>query len=378
MAIAPTVEKIGDSALTDSIIDRSITELQDNILETLQPYALAECSSLRKCVFGEVTEVLNDCFSGCEALETLDFYATVEFDASALQSLPSLKTLILRSNTMCDASSSAVLSYTPIAEGTGYIYVPAALVESYRDDFVWGEFANQIRAIEDYPLVSDKYSWEAVQWSMDNGTYATDYAIGDCVPIDLGSEGIINMQVAAFDADDLADGSGKAKISWVAKELLATVHQMNPILSPTPYQEGTGCIGGWEKCTMRTYLNDTIKPLLPASARSCMVAVAKAHRAYDTTVTAFTQNTTDELFLASDVEVQPGGIYAGLFPDNASRIKYLAGNATGARAWWLRSGSSIATNGNAFDAVNVRGSIDLGGAVYEHGVCLGFCTGKAT
>lgn len=150
MAIKPTVDKIGDSALTDSIIDRSITEFQDEVMMTLQPYALASCSSLKKGVFGGVTEVLNDCFSGDEALATLDFHAPVEFDASALQGLSGLKTLILRSNTMCDASSGALLSYTPIDEGTGYIYVPAALVDSYKSDFIWSSYADQIRAIEDY------------------------------------------------------------------------------------------------------------------------------------------------------------------------------------------------------------------------------------
>lgn len=151
MAFTPTVEKIGDAALTDSIINRSITELKDNVVTTLQPYALAACSSLKKCVFGELSEVLNYSFAGDEALDTLDIHSFVEFDASALQGLSGLKTLILRSNTMCDASSSAVLSYTPIEEGTGYIYVPRILVDSYKHDFVWGSYADQIRAIEDYP-----------------------------------------------------------------------------------------------------------------------------------------------------------------------------------------------------------------------------------
>lgn len=179
MAIKPTVDKIGDSALTDSIIDRSITELQDEVMMTLQPYALASCSSLKKGVFGGVTEVLNDCFSECEELETLDFYAPVEFDASALQGLPNLKTLILRSNTMCDASSGALLSYTPIGEGTGYIYVPAALVDSYKHDFIWGSYADQIRAIEDYPgVLSDAGKvWETATTSYTGGV-AVSYGNG--------------------------------------------------------------------------------------------------------------------------------------------------------------------------------------------------------
>lgn len=37
------------------------------------------------------------------------------------------------------------------------------------------------------------------------------------------------MQIAGFDVDDLADGSGKAPISFIGKELLATSHNMNGI-----------------------------------------------------------------------------------------------------------------------------------------------------
>lgn len=80
------------------------------------------------------------------------------------------------------------------------------------------------------PLFDYDAAWEAVFASIDAGTYATDYAIGDTVPLDLGSEGVVNMQIAAFDADDKADGSGKAPISWISKELLATSHRMNPKL----------------------------------------------------------------------------------------------------------------------------------------------------
>lgn len=75
---------------------------------------------------------------------------------------------------------------------------------------------------------ADKYTWDAVLASIDAGTYATDYAIGDTVPLDLGSEGLINMQIIAFDADDLADGSGKAPITWLSKEILNTDKRMNP------------------------------------------------------------------------------------------------------------------------------------------------------
>ena len=37
---------------------------------------------------------------------------------------------------------------------TGYIYVPRALVNSYKAATNWSTFASQIRAIEDYPDIT--------------------------------------------------------------------------------------------------------------------------------------------------------------------------------------------------------------------------------
>jgi hypothetical protein len=148
----------------------------------------------------------------------------------------------------------------------------------------------------------DKYSWEGVFASIDAGTYATDYAIGDMIPLDLGSEGLINMEIVAFDADNLADGSGKAPITWAAKELLKTSHRMNPKLVTNDdgtYQEGTGGIGGWEKSELRAYLNDTIKPMIPENVRSAIKDVEKSQNAYNVSGGSFTQTTIDDLWIPS-------------------------------------------------------------------------------
>ena len=40
----------------------------------------------------------------------------------------------------------------PIASGAGYIYVPAALVDSYKVATNWSTYAAQFRALEDYTV----------------------------------------------------------------------------------------------------------------------------------------------------------------------------------------------------------------------------------
>ena len=221
--------------------------------------------------------------------------------------------------------------------------------------------------------VVDKYTWDAVFASIDNGTYATEYAIGDMVPLDLGDEGLINMQIAAFDTDDLADGSGKAPITWIANELLATNHRMNPKLVTNDdgtYQEGTGAIGGWENCEMRAYLKETIKPMIPINVRN-NITVIKKTQIFNTTRhpwDAQQQITEEDVWIPSSDEF--GEVYTSLFPDKASRVKTLSGSST-QYSYFTRD----STTSNTFTIISTSGDYDTSGAPQNRsGVCLCFCT----
>ena len=90
----------------------------------------------------------------------------------------------------------------------------------------------EVKEIED--------SWDEIITACNDGTYATKYKIGNYKPLDLGSEGIVNMQIAGKDVDELADGSGMAKLTWISKELLNTSHRWNPNLIQIGYKETTG------------------------------------------------------------------------------------------------------------------------------------------
>lgn len=87
----------------------------------------------------------------------------------------------------------------------------------------------EVKEIED--------SWDEIIAACNDGTYATKYKIGNYKPLDLGSEGIVNMQIAGKDVDELADGSGFAKLSWISKETLKTPHRFNPSTKATYVKE---------------------------------------------------------------------------------------------------------------------------------------------
>lgn len=328
--------------------------------------------------------------------------------------------------------------------------------------------------INGYERIED--SWEDIIIACEDGTYKEKYSVGMYKRLDLGSEGSINMQIAAIDAEPLADDSGTAKISWVSYELLPFYHRMNPALTyihnftwgtdkafivsstentikivsknlelndtevfkmaftplvdctvtrsvtiadseisyqgtasvdgisneiisdltctantktestisvtqtiaPTgssyestedfpsccrtylytfsanfteifgedysfdtafeitnpettvitdctySYKEGTGAIGGWEKSEMRSYLKDTVKPLVPEAVRNKIVEVTKTQYGYNTEGSLVQMTSTDDIWIPDYYEIDQykTGIYRMLFSTGASREKY--------------------------------------------------------
>ena len=93
----------------------------------------------------------NGSFMSCSNLEKIDFDVLEEMQDADFYQCSALTAVIIRSPVVCTMSDSNAFKLTPIESGTGYIYVPAALVDSYKAATNWSVYAGQIRAIEDYP-----------------------------------------------------------------------------------------------------------------------------------------------------------------------------------------------------------------------------------
>ena len=223
----------------------------------------------------------------------------------------------------------------------------------------------------------EEMTWDDVIAATKNGKYK-NFEIGAMKELDLGSEGIVHMQIVGIDVDDLADGSGKAPLTFISKELLNTSHRMNPAKTPSsaPYDESTGSIGGWEKCEMRTYLKTSIKPLIPENVRNAIVNVTKFSDIYDTSGTKVLNSvTTDDAWIPSASEIfggtsfeTLGHVYSDAFTDANSRKKFKV-EASSANRWWLRSASGSSN----FYYVISSGNIGTNVANGPYGVALGFC-----
>lgn len=127
-----------------SISCPNITEINQN--------GFTDCSALTEVEFPNVTKIGTQTFQDCEGLVKADFGSVTYFSSAIFRRANNLETLIIRTTSqVASAASTTVVVNTKIASGTGYIYVPAALLEQYKVATNWVTYADQFRAIEDYP-----------------------------------------------------------------------------------------------------------------------------------------------------------------------------------------------------------------------------------
>lgn len=271
--------------------------------------------------------------------------------------------------------SATYTGATPVDETNGYEFEgwSPSPTNNTGNTSCYAQFASPYQ----YAEIED--TWAQIFAAIDNGTYKTKYRIGNYKPLDLGSEGIINMQIVAMDADAKADGTGTAPITWIGEKLLATTRRMNPALAGDTGNRtiGTGTIGGWGESEMRSWLKSTIKPLIPSEVRSRIVEVSKATYIYNSDETT-TKNaiTTDDVWIPSYREIFGGtsieseGIYYSVVFNSAEMRKKMKVNGSSALFWWLRSASSTT---NVRNVAN-NGNINSTDARYTQSVVLCFCT----
>lgn len=105
--------------------------------------------------FPVVTSVGVQAFQNCTSLKKADFSVLTNINIWAFNVCRALEALIIRTNSVCTlAGTNAFANNSGIAAGTGYVYVPSALVDSYKSATNWSTYAGQIRAIEDYPDIT--------------------------------------------------------------------------------------------------------------------------------------------------------------------------------------------------------------------------------
>jgi hypothetical protein len=110
---------------------------------------------LTRCVFPAATRLDTEAFSQCIKLQYIDLPVATDIGMTAFYNDEDLDALILRNTeAVCGLYNTGVFYNTGISKGTGHIYVPRTMVDSYKAATNWSNFSSQIRAIEDYPEIT--------------------------------------------------------------------------------------------------------------------------------------------------------------------------------------------------------------------------------
>ena len=116
--------------------------------------AFSGCKALYKAVLPKVSLISNYFFYGCTSLAIVDLTSCNHIGGYwAWMGVAALKALVLRNTEIvATLSESHTFKDGHIGKGTGYIYVPKALIDAYKVATNWSTYAAQFRALEDYTV----------------------------------------------------------------------------------------------------------------------------------------------------------------------------------------------------------------------------------
>ena len=163
-------------------IENKITNFSNEELTAISDFGLAGKDNIQSLYIPNVVSVGGYAFDGCDAITEIHFEKHITFKSEKLPymalrgaknavkiefndgftilmsyvfyNMTNLKAVIIRGDNVSQLSNGNTFNDSAIAKGTGYIYVPAVLVDQYKAATNWVTIADQIRAIEDYPEIT--------------------------------------------------------------------------------------------------------------------------------------------------------------------------------------------------------------------------------
>lgn len=147
----PVCTEIGSSSFSRC---KGLMSIDLPLVVTIGKNSFEYCTGLVDVNMPKLTTINNYGYSlrGCVELKFVDLPVVTAISTGTFDGCYKLETLILRkSDAICTLGATTAFNNTPIKSGTGYIYVPAALIDTYKAATNWVTYAAQFRAIEDYP-----------------------------------------------------------------------------------------------------------------------------------------------------------------------------------------------------------------------------------
>lgn len=125
-----------------------ITSLSCENVTNVGGEGVRQCERLVEVYLPKCTNLSGYCFGLCSSLEKVELGAITSIKAYDFYNCPKLYRLIIRNtSSVCSLANVNAFTGSGIESGTGYIYVPDDLVNSYRSATNWSTYANQIRGL---------------------------------------------------------------------------------------------------------------------------------------------------------------------------------------------------------------------------------------
>lgn len=136
-----------------NLVDGSIKGAYTNDRVTsIGDSAFYGANALTSVCFPAATSIGNNAFYYCSSLVIADFPLVTTIGDNAFNNCKALTSLILRSNTTAVLSGTSTFANSNIHPKNGHIYVPSALIDSYKSATNWSTYASQFRALEEYTV----------------------------------------------------------------------------------------------------------------------------------------------------------------------------------------------------------------------------------
>ena len=118
------------------------------VCSSIGGYAFYQCTSLSQLSLPVCSSIGDYAFYFCGKLSQLSLPVCSSISGYAFVFCGKLSIITIGYSSVCSLGGSNVFNYTPIASGTGSIYVPASLVDAYKSATNWSYFSTQIFPIE--------------------------------------------------------------------------------------------------------------------------------------------------------------------------------------------------------------------------------------
>ena len=119
-----------------------------NVVETKDSVLLA-CTNATFINLPKVKILGQSAIGSCVRLEKIELPSCEQIGSYVFSNDSRLKTIILSNNIVSALDNTNAFTGTPIANGTGFVYVPVNLVGEYKAATNWSTFASQIKPISE-------------------------------------------------------------------------------------------------------------------------------------------------------------------------------------------------------------------------------------